>query len=222
MLHVDVFSDIACPWCLIGKRRLDGAIARLGQPVTVRYRAYQLAPDVPLEGAPAAPWYEARFGSRERMRGLFARVEEVGRAEGLAFDFEAHATVANTRLAHRVIQLAEQAEAGAGAVAAEALFRGHFLERVNISLANVVREVLARHAPGLAPTLVDRAAAGEGEAEVERDIRLARTLGVTGVPFFVAGGRVATSGAQPPEELLAMLREGLTAPHQPLERALAG
>ena len=218
MIHVDVFSDIACPWCLIGKRRLDAAILLLEQPVRVRYRAYQLAPDVPIHGAPAGPWYEARFGSRDRMRALFARVEEVGREEGLAFDFGAHATVPNTRLAHRVLQLAQAS--GQGDAVAEALFRGHFLERVNISIPGTLADLLSRHAPDVDLVVVERAAAGAGDDQVEHDIQLARRLGVSGVPFFVAGGRLATSGAQPAEELLALLREVAASPHQPLERAL--
>jgi predicted DsbA family dithiol-disulfide isomerase len=204
-VELDVFSDIVCPWCLIGKRRLEKALALHGGEVTVRWHAYQLAPELPPEGVEARPHFEAKFGSHERMRALFARVAEVGKGDGIPFDLEAQARAPNTRLAHRALQVAQGL--GKGREAAEALFTGHFLERADVARLDEIVALFERHAVGVdTAALRDALAKGAGNDEVDRDLRFAREAGISGVPFFVANGRLGLSGAQDVETFVRFLQ----------------
>ena len=206
-IDLEVFSDVACPWCYIGRRRLAQALARPGAPpATVRWRAFELQPSLPLEGVEARPYYARKFGGEARVEAMFARVNEVGRGDGIRFDFDAMRRAPNTRLAHRAIQLA-QAQ-GAGDAAAAACFHGHFEAGVDISSLDALLAHLARRELPLdLDALRDRLRRGDGESQVAADEREAAQLGVTGVPFFVANRKLAVSGAQPPEVLARLLAE---------------
>jgi predicted DsbA family dithiol-disulfide isomerase len=213
-VELDVFSDVVCPWCYIGKRRLEQVLAVQGG-VEVRWRAYQLRPDLPAEGLEARVYYTARFGSEEKTRAIFDHVAEVGRQEGLTFDFPRIRRAPNTRLAHRAIKLLPAASHAAGA---EALFRGHFQEGADIGRAEAIAELFAEHqVAGLERNeLLDALASGAGQAEVQADLLAARDYGITGVPFFLANRRVAVVGAQPPEILTQLL---VVARQQAMEEA---
>ena len=193
MIRVDVWSDPVCPWCFIGKRRLAKAVA--GLDVEVRWRPFQLNPEMPPEGMPRAAYRAAKFGSLERSRELEAQVREVGRSEGIAFAFERIERTPNTFDVHRLLRRALRS--GTQDAVAEAIFRAYFLEGRDIGDPAVQAEL------GGGPL------AGDEEAEeVRREEAEGRELGIRGVPFFVIDGRVGLSGAQPAEILRAAMLDG--------------
>lgn len=186
LVSVEVWSDPICPWCFIGKRRLAKAVA--GLDVQVVWRPFQLNPDMPRDGMPRADYRAAKFGSLARSRELEARVEEVGREEGIAFAFDRVARTPNTFDAHRLLRRALRT--GTQEVVAEALFRAYFLEGRDLG------------DPAVLAGLGGGPLAGDEEAEeVRREEAEGRALGIQGVPFFVIGRRVGLSGAHPPEVL---------------------
>lgn len=193
-VEIDVWSDLVCPWCFIGRGRLQRALAE-EEPgsVTVRWRAFQLAPDLPPEGVEATSYYAAKFGGPERTKLLHDRVTGVAADDGLEIRYDLQERVPNTRLAHRATKLVPDPDA-----AVDRLFRAHFQEGENLA----DRETLFRLLPDLDAARLD---AGEGEDQVEEDLELARRIGITGVPFFVANMRIAVSGAQPPEALSELI-----------------
>ncbi len=194
MLTIDVISDVICPWCLIGKRRLEKALG--DRPATVRWHPFQLNPDMPREGIDRKTYRTTKFGSWERSLELDAQVGAAGRAEGLAFNFDRMARTPNTLDAHRVIWLA--GERGVQDAVVEALFQGYFTDGRDLSDSATLIEMAA--GAGLDRAEVDELLAGDaGLDSVRAGEERARRLGVSGVPFFVVNGKVALSGAQPPE-----------------------
>ena len=194
---LDVWSDLVCPWCFIGKRRLEAALAE--EPpgfVEVRWHAFQLQPEIPPEGVDAEPYFRAKFGSAEQVAEMQRRVTTAAADDGLAFDFAAQRRAPNTLLAHRAVKLA--ADPGA---AIEALFRAHFEQGEDIG----DRDTVLRLVGGLDAEALDR---GDGVDAVANDLEAAREIGIGGVPFFVAAGRVALSGAHEPELLRRLIHAG--------------
>jgi predicted DsbA family dithiol-disulfide isomerase len=191
---LDVWSDIVCPWCYIGRRRLAAALAEEGPgSVDVRWRAFQLQPDIPPEGLDAAEYFAAKFGGPERLRQIHDRVAGEAAKVGLTLRFDLQRRAPNTLLAHRAIALAPDAGA-----ALDALFAAHFEQGLDIG----DRDTVLRVVDGLDAEALDR---GDGTDAVHADLQAAREIGVTGVPFFVAGGRVALSGAHEPALLRRLL-----------------
>lgn len=194
---VDVWADIACPWCYLGAHRLERAVA--GRPegtVRVRWRAFELQPDLPPGGVEARPFFLAKFGSAATMEAAFARVAGQGAADGVVFDFAAMHRAPNTRLAHRAVVLAEQR--GAGQEAADALFAGHFAHGADVAdLDEVLRLLDDAGVPVDVAELRALLTAGAGLDRVVADERLAADLGVTGVPFFLAAGEGAAAAPPP-------------------------
>lgn len=196
MLTIDVISDVICPWCFIGKRRLERAL--VGRPATIRWHAFQLNPDMPREGIDRRAYRTRKFGSWERSLELDAQVAAAGRGEGIAFEFDRMARTPNTLDAHRIIGLA--GERGVQDAVVEALFLAYFTEGRDLSDRETLVEIAA--AAGLDRAEVDGLLAGDGGLDAVRAGEdWARRLGVSGVPFFVVNGRIALSGAQPPEVL---------------------
>jgi predicted DsbA family dithiol-disulfide isomerase len=194
MLTIDVISDVICPWCFIGKRRLERALA--GRPATVRWRPFQLNPDMPREGIDRKEYRIRKFGSWERSLELDARVAAAGRGEGIAFDFDRMARTPNTLDAHRIIWLA--GERGVQDAVVEALFLAYFTDGRDLSDRATLAEVAA--GAGLDRDEVVELLGGDKGLDVVRaGEEQARRIGVSGVPFFVVNGKVALSGAQPPE-----------------------
>src|SRR3954451_16578024 len=196
MLTIDVVSDVICPWWFIGKRRLEKALG--DRAASVRWHPFQLNPDMPREGIDRKSYRIRKFGSWERSQELDARVAAAGRGEGIAFRFDRMARTPNTLDAHRTIWLA--GERGVQDAVVEALFLAYFTDGRDLSDRATLAEVAA--GAGL-----DRAEVGEllegdkGLDPLRAGEEQARRLGVSGVPFFIVNGRVAVSGAQPPELL---------------------
>jgi predicted DsbA family dithiol-disulfide isomerase len=216
MAHLDIWSDIACPWCFIGKRRLERALATLpaAERPTVRWHAYQLMPDFPPgESTPARAMLERKFGGAARVAAMLDHVRGIAAAVGITFDVDRQ-RACNTALAHRATAVARQY--GREDAAVEAFFRAYFEEGRDLADETVVLDILASVVAGDAAgdAAVDRSAlqqrlsSAEIVAEVEHDKQEARLVGVQGVPFFVLDERLALSGAQEPATFVAFLREG--------------
>lgn len=205
-LRLDIWSDIACPWCYVGKRRLERALLETpNAPVTIHWRAFQLQSQLPAEGVDPARFFAAKFGSEQRRDALFVRMRELGLADGIDFDF-AHMRAPNTLLAHRIAKLAPAGPSQQRTIAA--LFRAHFERGVDVGnldeiLAFLTAESVLEDVHGLRARLL----AGDGLAEVLADQNEAHALGITGVPFFLANGEIALSGAQPSEVFVDFLAE---------------
>lgn len=197
---IDIVSDVVCPWCYIGKRRLERALAARGRDdVEIVWRAFQLNPDMPREGMDRARYLAVKFGSAAQARRIYDEIAETGAAEGIAFAFSRIARTPNTLDAHRLIRLA--AAEGRQDAVVEALFRAYFLDGVDIgaqeSLIAIAEEA------GIAREVAEPFLAGEdGLDAVRREDLGARRLGITGVPCFIVDGRYAISGAQAPEVFL--------------------
>ena len=197
MLHIDLFSDVVCPWCFIGKRRLERAIVkRPHQKVKVQWRAFQLNPDMPRDGMLRRHYAEAKFGGTERARQIYNHICGVAKAEGLVLEFEKIQRTPNTATAHRLIHWATTQDR-AGALV-ENLFLAYFQEGRDIGAIDILEEVTNNS--GLDGTQARKyLASGQGAHEVAAETRFAYENGITGVPCFVFNRRYAVAGAQEPE-----------------------
>ena len=194
-LQVEVASDVVCPWCYIGKRRLEKALGQLEGEVEVRIRwlPFQLNPGMPKEGMPRAEYRKAKFGSLERSRQLDARVIAEGRSEGIEFAFERIERTPNTSAAHRLIAIAPDQDK-----VVDALFRAYFEEAKDIGDPAVLAEIAARCGVQGWPEKAADVSALEDEV---------RGMGISAVPTFIFERRTGVAGAYPPAELAAAMRQ---------------
>ena len=209
-MHIEIFSDVVCPWCYIGKRRLDAIIdSPAGEGLTVTWRPYQLYPQLPEEGMPREAFMAARFGDGARASEIYQRVRAEAEQEGLTLDFDAIRVAPNTLRAHRLLSWAEGS--GRQHDLAEALFRGYFQEGRDVGDPAVL--AAAAGSVGLDHDAAAEMLAGQDEVDkVRQELSLAEAVGVTGVPFFVMAGKFAIPGAQPREvmtQLIERARERL-------------
>jgi predicted DsbA family dithiol-disulfide isomerase len=215
-IPVDVWADVACPWCYLGHHRLRQAIG--DEPpgsIEVRPRAFELQPDLPPEGMATEDFYPRRYGSVEAMREAFERVTAEAESSGLELRFDRMRRAPNTRLAHRLVAIAAGHGHGRAPDALAALFRGHFQEGADVADLTQAAELVAGAVPELDATALCRAIdAGEGDDEVSAEESVAARMGITGVPFFLAGRAVALSGAHDTEtlgQLIAAARQRVDA-----------
>jgi predicted DsbA family dithiol-disulfide isomerase len=205
-LAVDVISDVICPWCYIGKRRLAKAVAALGGRVGVRWLPFQLNPAMPKEGVRRREYRTKKFGSWERSEELDARVLAVGQAEGIQFAFDRIERTPNTLDAHRLVGLAGRQ--GVQDAVVEALFRAYFTEGRDISNRQTLLGVVAE--AGLDRHGAEAVLNGEDGLEAVKGAdALARRFGVDGVPFFIVNGTLTLSGAQQPGTFLEAFRQAV-------------
>ena len=203
-IRIEVASDVICPWCYIGKQRLEKALALLtGEAeATVSWLPFQLNPGMPPDGMGRADYRRAKFGSLERGRALDARVAQEGAREGIQFAFERMERTPNTFVAHQLIDLA-QAQ-GRGAAVIDALFRAYFEEARDIGDAAVLAAIAASAGVAQWPDAADAARV----ARLEQGVR---ELGISGVPTFIFERKSGVSGAYPPDQLAAAIREAAAA-----------
>jgi predicted DsbA family dithiol-disulfide isomerase len=204
---IDVVSDVVCPWCYIGKRHLEAALATLADadmPLpSVRWHPFELNPDLPAEGIDRRDYVERKFGGPARTAQVYDRVRRAGTQAGISFDFERIRFQPNTRDAHRLIAWA-QTRGDADALV-EHLFRAYFVEGRFIGSHEVLAEIA--HAAGEdADAAHAFLGSGIGASEIAAAEERAASLGITGVPFFIVDGRYGLSGAQPPEAIVEALR----------------
>ncbi|MBN6054381.1 DsbA family oxidoreductase [Nonomuraea sp. RK-328] len=195
-MKVEIFSDVACPWCYIGHTRFARAAERFrarGGTLEVTMRPFQLSPDAPTEGEPLLGALARKFGPDAAQ--MTGRVTEVAAGDGLELRFD-HAVSANTFEAHRLVELATRQ--GRGEEMAERLFRAHFTDGLNVADPDVLAKLAAE--AGVQDT-------GEGADEVREQLARATGLGITGVPLFLFEGKFAVSGAQPEETFDAAIDE---------------
>ncbi len=199
-ITLDVISDTICPWCYIGKRRLEQALSqRPDLDIEVYWRPYQLDPTIPPGGIERASYLERKFGGPDAARSIYARIEEAGEAEGIPFAFDRIAVTPSTLDSHRLIRWA--ATAGVQDAVVERLFALYFTEGQDIGDPNVL--VSAAGDAGMDADLVANLLQGESDIDlVEKEIALAQQIGVTGVPCFVFAHRYAVMGAQEPASIV--------------------
>ncbi|MCG8447599.1 MAG: DsbA family oxidoreductase [Hyphomicrobiales bacterium] len=200
VLTVDVVSDVMCPWCFIGKRRLEVAVAeRPDIAFDVRWRPFQLDATIPEEGMDRQTYLSKKFGGPARAAEIYENIRFAGEADGLDFAFDRIEKSPNTLNAHRLIRWASSAGAQDGIV--EDLFTAFFLDGEDIGDIDTLIGIGARH--GLDPELV-RNLFGEGADGdlIEREIALAHKMGVEGVPCFILNDRFIVMGAQSSDVLV--------------------
>jgi predicted DsbA family dithiol-disulfide isomerase len=210
-LTIDVISDVVCPWCYIGKKKLETAIAdwQAAHPgedaPTVSWHPFQLNPDLPAEGMSRPDYLARKFGSPTGGPG-YDRVRAVGESVGIPFAFERIVRQPNTLVPHGLIALAGRA--GLQDAVVTAFFRAYFLEGRDLTSNEVLREVAI--GAGLPEDDVDAALASPQLREwVAGADENARKLGVSGVPFFIFNGRLAVSGAQDPQVLVQAMEQAM-------------
>jgi predicted DsbA family dithiol-disulfide isomerase len=210
-LTIDVVSDVVCPWCYVGKRRLEGALALWAAEhpdITpqVRWHTFQLNPDMPQEGIERVEYVRTKFG--DRADSIYERVAGVGKELGIDFAFDRIARQPNTVVAHSLIAMAEPGEAQDRMV--EALFKGYFLEGKDLTDAIQLMEiaVTAGMTPELAKQTLEDA---ELHTQTLDSDQAAREMGITGVPFFIFNRQVGLSGAHESKTLVQAMLEATNA-----------
>jgi len=203
MIQIDIFSDTVCPWCLIGKRRLEKALAeRPDLEVAVHWRVFQLNPMMPKAGMERQSYLSMKFGGAENAEIVYNRIRRAGAEEGIDFAFDAIARTPNTVDSHRLVRWAAGQDRETEVV--EALFQAYFLRGEDIGSLAVL--LAAAETAGLDPTEARAFLESEAlTAEIVEEDRQARGLGIDGVPCFIFNGRHALAGAQPPKVLVQML-----------------
>ncbi|MBZ9758448.1 DsbA family protein [Mesorhizobium sp. ESP6-5] len=206
-ITVDVVSDVVCPWCFIGQKRLDKAIAAAGDvEVHIRWRPFQLDPTIPPQGKDRHGYMLAKFGSDERIREIHARIEPLGEAEGISFAFDAIKVAPNTLDAHRLIRWAGAAGEDVQNRLVRRLFQLNFEEGANIGDHTVLVEA-AREA-GMDAAIVETLLPSDADVEAVRtEIATASRMGITGVPCFLLEDKYAVMGAQDADRLADAIRQ---------------
>lgn len=207
-LCIDVYSDVICPWCYVGKRRLERALRQVAGRlnVEVTWRPFQLNPTMSKDGMDRTAYLQAKFGTVDAYGQLAEQVSAAGLVEGMSFAFERITRTPNTFLAHRLIWYAGLQ--GRQDVVVERLFKGYFEEGLDIGTASVLEELA-----GQVGLQADQFLTSEdGTAEVTAEELVGHQLGIRGVPYFVLDKTYGISGAQPVEAFLSALGKAQMSP----------
>jgi len=205
-LTIDVYSDVVCPWCYIGKRRLEQALesAQAQERARVFWRPFQLNPTMPKAGMDRRVYLEAKFGGQDEVQAIHDRIIVAGVSAGIEFAFGRITRTPNTFDAHRLIWFAQQQ--GRQDALVEALFHGYFMEGVNVGEADQLISLAA--GAGLDGAAVGRfLESNDGVEGVRQEEARGRQLGIRGVPYFVLNGKATVSGAQPVETFVAAINQ---------------
>ena len=205
-LTIDVVSDVVCPWCYVGKKRLEQALTLVPEvQADIHWRPFQLDPTIPQEGVSRRAYMEKKFGSLDKIAPVHERLTAMGKELGINFHFSAIDISPNTLDAHRLIRWAfgERQDA-----MVETLFRAFFVDAKNLADRNVLANLAA--ACGFDATeILNALNNGEDTDAVIGEIAAAQELGIQGVPFFIFGQRYAVSGAESPEHLASAIRQAV-------------
>src|SRR5579863_9848567 len=213
-LTIDVVSDVVCPWCYVGEKRLEAALAEEPQPVTLRWRPYQLDPTIPAGGLDRAEYMERKFGKSGRLQSVHDNLTRLGAELGVPFAFDKIKRSPNTLDAHRLIRWAFSA--GVQGKVVDRLFKAYFAEGRDIGDRGVLIEIGAEC--GLEAKLVEKLLAENADVGLVREeIAEAQAIGVSGVPFFIFAGRLGVPGAQD----VAVLRRAMAQARQAMSEAPA-
>jgi predicted DsbA family dithiol-disulfide isomerase len=203
-IHIEIVSDVVCPWCYIGKRRLERAIDQLKDKIDVHvtYSPFELNPDIPASGLPQKEYLMAKFGGEERYQQITQQVTNTAAGEGLKFNFDHQMTSPNTRNAHRVLWLASRT--GHSAVVKEAFLKAYFEEGVDLSKNETLIAIASK--AGMEESQVRQLlTSDEGLADVIALEQRNQQRGIRGVPFYVVNNQYGISGAQPTEYFVEAL-----------------
>jgi predicted DsbA family dithiol-disulfide isomerase len=208
-LTVEIWSDVQCPWCYIGKRRFETALADSGEQVAITYRSFELAPDTPVDydGTPADYLSDRKGISREQASEMMAHVTGLAAQEGLAYDFD-HVHQTNTVLAHELLHLAR--ERGVQAELKERLLAAYFEQGRHVGRVEELVELgsdVGLDADEIRAALADH----RYLPAVKADVAQGAAYGIRGVPFYVIDGALGVSGAQSPETFVAALAQARAA-----------
>jgi predicted DsbA family dithiol-disulfide isomerase len=207
-MQIDVISDTICPWCYIGKRRLEQALSlRPSMTFEVRWRPFQLDPSTPVEGVDRKTHLEQKFGSLEKLKPVQAALEAAGREVGITFNFDRIARTPNTLNSHRLIRWAHSL--GLQDEIVEGLFRAYFVEGKDIGDMKVLAQI--GDIVGMDGELVEELLNSDADVEsVTQQDSMARKFGVQGVPSFLLGGRTLVMGAEDAETLASMIDRAIS------------
>ncbi len=205
VIEIDVISDVMCPWCYIGKRRLEKALAMVPDvPVDIRWRPFQLDHTIPETGMDRKEYLRKKFGSDEQAAQVYGPVRAAGKDEEIPFEFDKITVSPNTLNAHRIIRWA-MAEGVQNAVV-ERLFQLYFVEGANLTDKTVLADAAVE--AGLERPVVERLLESDADLEeTKAEISQAQQMGVTGVPAFIIGNRYAVMGAREPEAIAQAISE---------------
>lgn len=195
-ISVDVISDVVCPWCFIGQRRLKKAVSMAGDiDITVRWRPFQLDPTIPPEGRDRKEYMVAKFGSEEKLKQIHSRLREAALDDEISFALEKIEVSPNTLDAHRVIRWAGGTDLGQQDRVVAGLFSAYFENGRNVGDHQVLTDVA--RAAGMDSAVVETLLATDADQDaVREEIATAQRMGITGVPCFLLEGRYAVVGAQ--------------------------
>ena len=208
-LTIDIVSDVVCPWCYIGKRKLEAALASAQASelptAVVRWHPFQLNPDMPALGVPRKQYLEDKFGGPQRAEEIYARVRAAGQAVGLHLNIEGITRQPNTLAAHALIAFAQQGDADANDIK-ERLLKAYFVENRFIGDPAVLADIAAE--AGLSGSAAHAFVTdSEQLAQVAQVDAHVRSLGINGVPFFIFNQAVTLSGAQDPATMVAAMQQ---------------
>ncbi len=204
-IKVDVVSDVACPWCYIGKKRLENAINKLGDEfdIDVTFQPFQLDPRIPKQGKEWNAYFEAKFGDVERIDEIFHRVESAGKSVGVDFKFKSIPRIPNTLGLHLLLEQAK--DEGIQAAVANVLFDAYMVHPLDLTDTQVLVDLMGSF--GWSSEKTNQVLNNTQKAsEVGAKIKHFQQLGVSGVPFFIINDAYGISGAQPEEVLVQAFR----------------
>jgi predicted DsbA family dithiol-disulfide isomerase len=207
-MQIDIVSDTVCPWCFIGKRRIERAMAmRPDVKFDVVWRPYRLDPNIPREGVDRRAYLKAKFGDTPRTSAMGDAIRSEGASEGIAFAFDKIAKSPNTLDSHRLIRWS--ASAGVQNAVVEHLFQAYFIEGKDIGDSAVLSAIAGK--AGMDSELVAELLSDDADLEsVEREAGLANEMGITGVPTFVFDSKFMVSGAREAELLVRIIDKART------------
>jgi predicted DsbA family dithiol-disulfide isomerase len=213
-LTIDVVSDVVCPWCYLGEKRLEAALADEPGPVAVRWRPYQLDPTIPEGGLDRAEYMARKFGADGRLRSIHDNLARLGAEVGVPFAFDKIERAPNTLDAHRLIRWG--GSTGVQGKVVDRLFGAYFVDGRDIGDRDVLIDVAA--SCGLDAGIVEKLFAEGADIDaVRQEIAEAQAIGVSGVPFFIFAGRLAVPGAQD----ASLLRRAMAQARQAMKEARA-
>jgi predicted DsbA family dithiol-disulfide isomerase len=216
VLTIDIVSDVVCPWCYLGEKRLEEALAEEPGPVAVRWRPYQLDPTIPKGGLDRGEYMAKKFGKSGRLQSIHDNLSRLGAEVGVPFAFDKIERSPNTLDAHRLIRWS--ASAGVQEQVVDRLFKAFFVEGRDIGDRAVLTEIAAEC--GLDAGLIEKLLAEGADAElVRQEIEQAQAMGVSGVPFFIFAGRIGVPGAQDPSVLRQAMTQARQAMREPADDA---
>lgn len=212
MISIDIFSDVVCPWCFIGKRNLEAAISVLAKKgeryhdIQTNWRSFQLNPQLPTQGIARSEYTSKKFGGEERAKIFYERIKESGQSVGLAFDFEKIKVQPNSARMHALVYAAKEIRKDHELV--ERLFKTFFIDGVDLSKRENMFSVA--QSAGLDKEIIDKVLDEDYLSDkVHEDMQQAAHIGIQGVPFFVINQTIGLSGAQPPESIVSAVEQAL-------------